>query len=160
MKKDDSMNQKEINKYINEVLSLAPTFKTNNSNFIQWHYEEMKDKYIKGVSVKDMAKFLADETQKEEDNGYLFGNQEYISYSESKKAAIASVNRLNKRSNNKWKTISMTKDGSWIADDCESENMKLTEEWWSNPSGLDFALNIKCKSQQNGLFKQSLTKIL
>jgi hypothetical protein len=54
----------------------------------------------------------------------------------------------------------MTKDGSWIADDCESGNMKLTEEWWSNPSGLDFALNIKCKSQQNGLFKQSLTKIL
>ena len=79
-------------------------------------------------------------------------------YEESKKAAIAVVNRVNKRDNNKWKNISMTSCGNWTADDANSEDMVLTKTWWANPKGFARALDINCSNTDQ--WKESLTKIL
>lgn len=155
-------DNKEIKDYIDTVLTLARKLKTNYSNYIHWSYDDMIDAFHNNTSIKNKAKLLAEETQKFENGGWEFlGDQEYVSYAESKKAAIAVVTRLNKRCNNKWKTISMTKNGNWFADDADSKDMFLTNNaWWSSQTGLDCDLCVKCTSQQNGLFKQSVTKIL
>ena len=152
-------NNKEIKDYIDTVLTLARKLKTNYSNYIHWSYDDMIDTFHNNTSIETKAKLLAEETQKFENGGCEYvGDQEYVSYAESKKAAIAVVTRLNKRCNNKWKTISMTSCGNWIADDANSENMVLTETWWSNPKGNDYALKVSCSNTDQ--WKESLTKIL
>ena len=52
----------------------------------------------------------------------------------------------------------MTSNGNWIADDANSEDMVLTEPWWSNPKGNDYSLNVYCSNTDQ--WKESLTKIL
>ena len=151
-------NSIELKTYIDGVIALAKTLKTNNSNFIYWQYEDMKEAFNRNVSIEDLATSLAEYTEKGENEGWLLGDQIYDSFEESKKAAIAVVNRVNKFYNSKWKTISMTKCGHWIADDANSEDMVLTETWWSNPKGNDHALRVLCTNTDN--WKESLTKIL
>ena len=148
----------EIKTYCDGVIALAKTLKTNNSNFIWWQYEEIEEAFNKNVSIEDLAASLAEYTEKGEKEGWFSGEQKYDSFEESKKAAIAVVNRVNKRDNSKWKTISMTSCGNWIADDANSEDMVLTETWWSNPKGNDYALKVSCSNTDQ--WKESLTKIL
>ncbi len=148
----------EIKPYCDGVIALAKTLKTNNSNFIYWQYEYIEEAFNKNVSIEDLAASLAEYTEKGENEGWFSGEQKYDSFEESKKAAIAVVNRRNKRDNSKWKTISMTSCGNWIADDANSEDMVLTETWWSNPKGNDYALKVSCTNTDN--WKESLTKIL
>jgi hypothetical protein len=146
----------ELKTYIDGVIALAKTLKTNNSNYVYWMYDEIEEAFNKNVSIEDLAASLAEYTEKGENEGWLLGDQIYDSFEESKKAAIAVVNRVNKRS--KWKTISMTSGGNWNADDANSEDMVLTETWWSNPKGNDYELKVSCTNTDN--WKESLTKIL
>jgi hypothetical protein len=148
----------EIKTYCDGVIALAKTLKTNNSNFIWWQYDEIEEAFNKNVSIEDLAASLAEYTEKGENEGWLIGEQNYDSYEESKKAAIAVVNRVNKRDNNKWKNISMTSCGNWTADDANSEDMVLTKTWWANPKGFARALDINCSNTDQ--WKESLTKIL
>ena len=148
----------ELKTYCDGVIALAKTLKTNNSNFIWWQYDEIEEAFNKNVSIEDLAASLAEYTEKGEKEGWFSGEQKYDSFEESKKAAIAVVNRLNKRDNSKWKTISMTSCGNWVADDANSEDMVLTETWWSNPKGNDYALKVSCSNTDQ--WKESLTKIL
>ena len=148
----------ELKTYCDGVIALAKTLKTNNSNYVYWMYDEIEEAFTNNVSIEDLATSLAEYTEKGENEGWFLGDQIYVSYEESKKAAIAVVNSLNKRYNSKWKTISMTSCGNWIADDANSENMVLTETWWSNPKGFDYALKVSCTNTDQ--WKESLTKIL
>lgn len=148
----------ELKTYCDGVIALAKTLKTNNSNYVYWMYDEIEEAFTNNVSIEDLATSLAEYTEKAEKEGWLIGEQKYDSYEESKKAAIAAVNRVNKRDNKNWKTISMTSNGNWIADDANSEDMVLTEPWWSNPKGNDYSLNVYCSNTDQ--WKESLTKIL
>lgn len=104
-----------VEDYKNKVLVLARTLKTNGSNYISYNWEQLYTWYIIGSSIEDAALELAEYTEKSENKNQILGEQTYTSFEESREAALKVAKRLNKRDNNKWKTISMTKCGHWIA---------------------------------------------
>ena len=97
---NEETSNTELKTYCDGVIALAKTLKKNDSNYVYWMYEDIEEAFNNNVSIEDLAATLVEYTEKAEKEGWLIGGQTYDSYEESKKAAIAAVNRVNQRNNN------------------------------------------------------------
>lgn len=87
--------------------------------------------------------------------------EQYEIYEKAKEAAILKVKELNLKDDHKWKSISMTRNGCWIASDLPANKMKLCSYYWTNINGCDHekSLDIQYLNPLKNEFKDSLIDI-